>query len=141
MVIAVAVVHNNPKHSTLRLVGLLISLAGVALFILLMFAGRVGTESPSFENRADSILFFIKHYLLFPGIVPLIIIPWFLIKFKTVKVFFIGLFVVLPLMVILHFIVGAALGHQENSFGYISLQLIELSLVPFFYWRRNIYFS
>ena len=141
MVIAVAVVHNNPKHSTLRLVGLLISLAGVAFFILLISATRMGTESPSFENKVGIILFFIKHYLLFPGIVPLIIIPWFLIKFKTIKIFFIGLFVVLPLMVILHFIVGAALGHQENSFGYILLQLIELSLVPFFYWRRKVYFA
>lgn len=113
------------EHLLLRIYGIIFWLFGLAIFLMLSIFGWMEFTERNYPNF-KAVYFFLKHVLLFSGLIPLLIGGFFLIFFRESKDFFLGAFVVLPTFIVLHYIVAAVAAH-DDSWRYLCFQLFEIA--------------
>jgi len=138
----VIVVANNramkDPNLLLRIVGGVIFILGLTLFLFIGFLLNIKVaDTPPvdfFQILEDIILyrFFVA------GIVPLIVGGYFTLMFKRDADFFVGIFLIIPLFIVFHYLVAVFSVHPDDV-RYILIQLFEVicgATVIFRYQRR-----
>lgn len=114
------------EHLFLRIYGIIFWLFGLAIYLMFVTFGWLGSreiiKALSFPGYIGIL---IKDILLFPGLIPLIVGGFFLVFFRRSQDFFIGLLVILPIFIVLHYIVAAVSAH-DNGWQYLGFQLFEI---------------
>lgn len=109
----------------IRIWGLLFFIIGAAIYGLIStFAWMDYINNIESSAREGAIVLILKT-IFFPGLIPLLVSGFFLIFFKKSQDFFIGVFVIVPIFIVFHYVVAVVSAH-ENSWWYIAFQLFEI---------------
>lgn len=98
-----------------------------AVYGIIAYAGFIEFKRQASDNEIIELVFFIRYVLLFPGLIPLIVTYLILVLERTINGVLIGLFVIVPLFVLMHFIVSVNSTHASANV-YLMAQGLELIL-------------
>lgn len=126
-------VTNENSNFVLRLFGLGIWLFGLYFFCQLVYIFYMGDfRHSNFVNQWEKADYLFRNGILLSGLIPLVVTGFFLIRFKSPGYFAIGLFIVTPLIIFLHYVFAMTMGHDDGSVGYyifLGLELLSLLLL------------
>lgn len=112
-------------YQGLRFVGVVVSLLGLAIFSFLCFLAIVGFLRQEHLSLIEKVYYFVRHVLLVPGLIPLVVLTYLLIFFKYRRSFLFAMFLFLPLLLFIHYVVVAFSAHADGSL-YLLIQFFEI---------------
>lgn len=108
----------------LRIFGVIIFFLGLLFFLFVGFVLNIKTADDLPEGLLETVKNIIVFRFLVAGIVPLVVGGYFTLMFRVPKDFFIGIFLILPAFIVLHYVV-AVFSVYPNDLRYILVQLLE----------------
>lgn len=124
------------ETKALRIVGVTVWLVGLLVYCILVFFVLLDLPRIDTNSTKNAITFFIRDAALLPGLVPLVAAFPLLTRQQTGREFGIAVFVVIPLLIVLHYVVAATIAHSE-LITYCVSQTVELAIAGFFVWCHH----
>lgn len=104
---------------------------GVSTYVLLASVASIEVRQTEFDGIFQMAGFVVRHVVLIPGLVPLVVFVAWCVHATTGKTIAQG-FLVVPALVLFHFFVAVVSGHSEGT--YVAMQALEFLISAALLW-------